>query len=50
MEQSLARDDGTSGIRPWRDVLNGQRVESGDVAVAHLWRDFPVALLERTDS
>jgi (1->4)-alpha-D-glucan 1-alpha-D-glucosylmutase len=34
----------------WRNVLTGQRVEGGDVDVSRLWRDFPVALLERTDS
>jgi (1->4)-alpha-D-glucan 1-alpha-D-glucosylmutase len=34
----------------WRNVLTGQRVEAGDVDVSRLWHDFPVALLERTDS
>ncbi len=34
----------------WTNVLTGQRVEAGDVDVAELWKDFPVALLERTGS
>jgi len=34
----------------WHNVLTQQRVESGEVDVAHLWQDFPVALLERSHS
>jgi (1->4)-alpha-D-glucan 1-alpha-D-glucosylmutase len=34
----------------WQNVLTGQRVEAGAVDVSELWRDFPVALLERTDA
>ena len=32
----------------WRNVLADRRVEAGDVDVAALWDDFPVALLERS--
>jgi len=32
----------------WRNVLSDRQVEAGDVDVAALWDDFPVALLERS--
>jgi (1->4)-alpha-D-glucan 1-alpha-D-glucosylmutase len=31
----------------WHNVLTARRVEGGDVDAADLWREFPVALLER---
>jgi (1->4)-alpha-D-glucan 1-alpha-D-glucosylmutase len=31
----------------WTNVLTAQPVEGGDVDLCELWRDFPVALLER---
>jgi (1->4)-alpha-D-glucan 1-alpha-D-glucosylmutase len=34
----------------WVNVMTGDRLNGGDVDVGDLWRDFPVALLERTDS
>jgi (1->4)-alpha-D-glucan 1-alpha-D-glucosylmutase len=34
----------------WTNVLTGRSVGGGNVDVAELWRDFPVALLERTSS
>jgi (1->4)-alpha-D-glucan 1-alpha-D-glucosylmutase len=33
----------------WQNVLTGQRVDTGEINVSELWREFPVALLERTD-
>jgi len=32
----------------WHNVLAGERVRAGEVDLAELWREFPVALLERT--
>ena len=34
----------------WTNVLTGQPVDGGDVDLSELWREFPVALLERTGS
>jgi (1->4)-alpha-D-glucan 1-alpha-D-glucosylmutase len=34
----------------WDNVITGKRVNEGDIDVGDLWRDFPVALLERIDS
>ena len=34
----------------WRNVLSGTAHESGRVSLACVWRDFPVALLERVDA
>ena len=34
----------------WDNVITGERVNQGDIDVGDLWRDFPVALLERIDS
>ena len=31
----------------WTNVLTGQPIGGGTVDVSELWRDFPVALLER---
>jgi len=31
----------------WTNVLTGQPIDGGDVDVSDIWRDFPVALLER---
>jgi (1->4)-alpha-D-glucan 1-alpha-D-glucosylmutase len=49
--QASGRWQGTTIPIPpgrWRNVLSGRRVETGDVDVAGLWEDFPVALLERS--
>jgi (1->4)-alpha-D-glucan 1-alpha-D-glucosylmutase len=34
----------------WDNVLSRERLTGGDVDLADLWRDFPVALLARVDS
>ncbi|HEU4687063.1 MAG TPA: malto-oligosyltrehalose synthase [Vicinamibacterales bacterium] len=34
----------------WNNAITGEQMHSGDVDLADLWRDFPVALLERVDS
>jgi (1->4)-alpha-D-glucan 1-alpha-D-glucosylmutase len=34
----------------WTNVLTGEPLEGGDIDLPELWRDFPVALLERTGS
>jgi (1->4)-alpha-D-glucan 1-alpha-D-glucosylmutase len=34
----------------WDNVITGERLNEGDIDVGDLWRDFPVALLERIDS
>jgi (1->4)-alpha-D-glucan 1-alpha-D-glucosylmutase len=34
----------------WTNVLTGQPAEGGDIELSELWRDFPVALLERSGS
>jgi (1->4)-alpha-D-glucan 1-alpha-D-glucosylmutase len=34
----------------WTNVLTGHRVDGGSVDLSELWRDFPVALLERASS
>jgi maltooligosyltrehalose synthase len=34
----------------WHNVLTGALVTAGRVDLMDLWRDFPVALLERTAS
>jgi maltooligosyltrehalose synthase len=31
----------------WTNVLTTQPIEGGDLELCELWRDFPVALLER---
>jgi (1->4)-alpha-D-glucan 1-alpha-D-glucosylmutase len=51
--QAAGRWHGTAVRIPagaWHNVLTGTRVQGGDVALVDLWRDFPVALLERVDS
>jgi (1->4)-alpha-D-glucan 1-alpha-D-glucosylmutase len=50
--QAKGRWRGTSLPIPpgqWYNVLSGRPVEGGEADVATLWRDFPVALLERID-
>jgi (1->4)-alpha-D-glucan 1-alpha-D-glucosylmutase len=34
----------------WTNVLTGYSIDGGEVELAELWRDFPVALLERAGS
>ena len=34
----------------WTNVLSGQPIDGGDIELSELWREFPVALLERTGS
>ncbi len=34
----------------WHNTLSGQRIDSGEIDVAELWQDFPVALLEHIHS
>jgi maltooligosyltrehalose synthase len=34
----------------WTNVLSGQPYDGGEIELSELWRDFPVALLERTGS
>jgi (1->4)-alpha-D-glucan 1-alpha-D-glucosylmutase len=34
----------------WTNVLTRQSIDGGEIELADLWRDFPVALLERTGS
>jgi (1->4)-alpha-D-glucan 1-alpha-D-glucosylmutase len=34
----------------WTDALTGQPIDGGDVDVSDLWREFPVALLERVSN
>jgi (1->4)-alpha-D-glucan 1-alpha-D-glucosylmutase len=41
---TLRVPDGT-----WQNVLTDNRVSGGEVDLAELWREFPVALLERID-
>jgi len=36
-----------AGSGVWHNALTGQRVGGEEIDVAELWRDFPVALLER---
>jgi maltooligosyltrehalose synthase len=36
-----------SPYRGWLNVLTGQRISSGNVDLSELWRQCPVALLER---
>jgi (1->4)-alpha-D-glucan 1-alpha-D-glucosylmutase len=31
----------------WRNVLTGERIASQELRLGELWREFPVALLER---
>ena len=51
--QAAGRWHGTSVRIPagvWNNALTGARVQGGDIDLAGLWRDFPVALLECVDS
>jgi maltooligosyltrehalose synthase len=34
----------------WNNAITGEQVNCDDVDLGNLWRDFPVALLERVDS